>query len=497
MRGPDCRFRRIGNTECAAALGLRVTSQIGLRSERGPVLLALMVATGVVAVEATILSTAIPAIVGEIGGFSQFPWLFSIFLLAQAVTVPLYAKRADMIGRRPIILIGLAVFLVGSVLCGVAWDMPSLIAFRAIQGIGAGAILPITITIVGDIYTVAERARVQGYIASVWAVASIAGPTLGGLFAAWGAWRWIFFVNIPLCLLAGWLVIRSYHENVERHRHRIDYLGAALLTVSLVLLLLATLEGGNAWAWNSPPSIALFAVGGALLVAFFIVEKYAAEPVFPLWLFGRRLLASTNLVGVAIGMTLIGLTAFIPTYLVTSIGVGELAAGLALAPLILGWPLAASISGRIYLRFGFRFTVLLGGVLVVFGTATLALIGPYPSLIGVGVVCFVIGLGLGFAAVPSLVAAQASVEWAERGVVTGASVFSRSIGQAVGAAVLGAVANGVISARGGDETDPATMTAAGTAVFIGAAIVGVLLLVGAFLMPRERGAHASMSEPVR
>ena len=171
---------------------------VGFRSERGPVLIALMLSTGLVAIEATILATAVPSIVADIGGFSQFPWLFSIFLLAQAVSVPVYSKLADTVGRKPIMLVGIGTFLIGSVLCGFAWDMTSLIVFRAVQGLGAGAVLPVSITITGDLYTVRERARVQGYIASVWAASSVIGPSLGGLFAEFLSWRWIFFVNIPL-----------------------------------------------------------------------------------------------------------------------------------------------------------------------------------------------------------------------------------------------------------------------------------------------------------
>ncbi len=468
---------------------------IGLRSERGPILLATMVATGVVAIDATVLSTAVPAIVADVGGFAQFPWLFSIYVLTQSVTVPVYSKLADQIGRKRVILFGLSVFLLASILCGFAWDMPSLIAFRALQGIGAGAILPITITIVGDIYTLGERARVQGYLASVWAIAAVAGPTLGGLFATWDLWRGIFFINLPLCAVAIWLLARDYHETLERRRHRIDYAGAVLLTASLTLLLVGLLEGGNGWAWTSVTSFAVFGAGILLLVAFVLVERRAAEPVLPLWVVSRPLLRATNLVGLTVGAALIGLTAFVPTYLVVGLGVSELVGGLALATLTIGWPIAASLSGRLYLRIGFRSTALIGGALVVLGTVVLALLGPFPAVWTVALAAFVVGLGFGFSAVPTLVAAQASVGWEERGVVTGTSMFTRSAGQALGAAVLGAVANAVIAANGGDETDPATIVSASTAVFAGAVVVAVMLLAFVLLMPRERRDRAAASEP--
>ena len=242
---------------------MSTSTTVGLRSERGPILLALMLATALIALDATILATAVPSIVDDLGGLTQFPWLFSVYLLAQAVSVPVYAKLADTVGRKPVILFGIGLFLIGRILCGFAWSMGSLIAMRALQGLGAGAVLPLTTTIAGDIYTVAERAKTQGYIASVWAVSSVVGPTLGGVFSQFASWRWIFFINIPFCLLAAGMLWRNYDESVERRKHRIDYAGAVVLTVALTLLILAVLEGGQAWAWSSWQSVGSFVVGGA------------------------------------------------------------------------------------------------------------------------------------------------------------------------------------------------------------------------------------------
>ncbi len=444
----------------------------------------MMVATGLVAIDSTVIATAVSSIVGDLGGFSSFPWLFSIYLLASAVTVPVYAKLSDTFGRKPLILWGIGVFLLGSILCGFAWDMPSLIIFRAVQGIGAGAILPIVITMVGDIYTLEERARVQGYLASVWAIAAVAGPTLGGVFAQFDLWRGIFFINIPLCLLAGWMIWSRFHEKVERREHRIDYAGAALLSVSVTLLLLGVLQGGTGWPWDSPQSLAVLGSGSVLLVAFVLVERRAAEPILPFWALSRRLLWTTNLLGFCVGAVLIGLTAYVPTFLTVTTGAEPIAAGLALGALTIGWPLAATISGRLYLRFGFRTTTILGASVLVIGTALLALSTLDPSIWVVAGLCFLIGAGFGFAAVSTLVAAQTSVEWSERGVVTGTQLFSRSIGQSIGAAALGAIANSVILANGGDETVPSTMTAAAGAVFLGGAIVATVLLIAAIAMPR-------------
>jgi EmrB/QacA subfamily drug resistance transporter len=457
---------------------------VGLRSERGPVLLAIMVSTALVAIDATILATAVPSVVKDIGGFSAFPWLFSIYLLAQAVSVPIYSKLADMVGRKPIILIGIALFLLGSILCGFAWSMPALIAFRAVQGLGAGAVQPMSITIIGDIYTVAERARVQGYVAGVWAVSSVIGPTLGGVFSQFGSWRLIFFVNIPVCIVAVVLLMRGFHEKVERRPHSIDFLGASLLAASTALIVLGVLEGGEAWAWNSPISIAVFAVGAVLLAGFIVVQKRVAEPVLPLWVFSRRLLLTTSLVAFFVGAGLIGLSSFVPTYLEGSLGVPPLEAGLALAALTIGWPISATLAGRLYLRFGFRTTALIGSLIVVAGTLTLALFGTQPSIVIVAIACFVTGFGFGWSNVPTLIAAQSSVGWGERGVVTGANMFARSIGSAVGAAILGAVANGIIASHGGNEHDPNTVALASTGVFIGIAITAALIVAAVVAMPQ-------------
>ncbi|MFC5500915.1 MFS transporter [Lysinimonas soli] len=454
-----------------------------------------MVSTALIAIDATILATAVHPLVQDLGGFAAFPWLFSIYLLAQAVSVPIYSKLADTIGRKPIILIGIGLFLLGSVLSGFAWSMPVLIAFRALQGIGAGAVQPMSITIIGDIYTVAERARVQGYVASMWAISSVVGPTLGGLFSQFASWRWIFFVNVPLCVLAFVLLLRGFHEKVEKTQRRIDVPGAALLAASTALIILGILEGGVAWPWDSPISIAVFVVGAALLVAFLLVERRAREPVLPLWVFRRRLLLTTSLSAFAVGAALVGLTSYIPTYLQVSLGVTPLVAGLALAALTIGWPISATFAGRIYLRIGFRLTAILGAAIVVVGAVLLAAVGLTPSIVLVAVFCFVIGAGFGWANVSTLIAAQASVEWNERGVVTGANMFARSIGSAVGAAVLGAIANGVIAANGGNESDPASVTLASTAVFVGVVAVGIMLLVSVVAMPRTPVSRAPLVAP--
>jgi EmrB/QacA subfamily drug resistance transporter len=465
--------------------GVRVSvsrADVGLRSERGPVLLSLMVSTGLIAIDTTILATAVPTIVDELGGFASFPWLFSIYVLAQAVSVPIYAKLADTVGRKPMILIGIGLFLLGSVLCGFAWSMPALIAFRAVQGLGAGAIQPMAITIASDIYTLEERAKTQGYLASVWAISAVVGPTLGGVFSTFGIWRWIFFINIPLGLLAAFLLIRDFHEKIEKRKHRVDYAGAAILTAAMSLIILAVLEGGQAWAWNSWQSVGSFIVGGALLTAFVFVERRAAEPILPLWVLSRRLLLSTSLISLCSGALIIGLTSYVPTFLEGSLGTPPILAGLALASLTIGWPIAASYSGRWYLRYGFKRTVLVGMIVAIVGTVLILAFAATPSVLFVALACFVIGLGMGTSVTPALIAAQSSVPWNERGVVTGTNMFFRSIGSAVGVAIFGAVANSVFGAATAPFPEPVVIEGS-TAVFVAVVIAAIASLAAAIWMP--------------
>ncbi|WP_441870853.1 MFS transporter [Pseudarthrobacter sp. TAF60_1] len=456
---------------------------VGFRSKRGPILISLMLSTGLVAIDSTIVATAVPSIVHDIGGFASFPWLFSAYLLAQAVSVPVYAKLSDVVGRKPIILIGIGLFLLGSIFCGLAWSMPALIAFRVLQGLGAGAVQPMAITIAGDIYSLTERAKVQGYLASVWAVSSVVGPTLGGVFSALGMWRGIFLVNIPLCLLAGWMLFRTFHENVERARHRVDYLGAGLLTASLTLIILGALEGGQAWGWTSAISVAVFAGGALLFAVFILVERRAAEPVLPPWVVSRRLLATTALISFGVGAVMLGLTSYVPTFLEGALSTSPILAGLALAALTIGWPISASQSGRFYLRLGFRRTAMIGITVTVLGTAVLALTASAPNVLLAAASCFIVGLGLGLVATPSLIAAQSSVDWNERGVVTGTNLFARSIGSSIGVAVFGAVANAIYAGTPGGNTDPHTVVSASGAVFLAVLAAAVLTVVAVVAMP--------------
>ncbi len=330
-----------------------------------------MLSVGLVAIDATILATAVP--VGGRGsraGSPSFPWLFSIYLLAQAVSVPIYGKLADLRGRKPMMLLGVTLFVLGSVLCGFAWSMPALIAFRLIQGLGAGAIQPIGMTIVGDIYTVAERAKVQGYIASVWGIASFVGPTLGGVFSDYLSWRWIFFVNVPLGLAAGLVVLRNGSRRTssattkppDRLRRHDPARGRRLAAaarpargrrdVGLGLRRQHRDPGGRGRADSSRSGSSS---GGR--------PSRSCRS----WVFGHRVLNSANSSALLVGVLMIGLSTYVPLYAQGVLGTTALIAGFALAAMTIGWPIAASLAGRIYLRLGFRTTMLLGSVFVVIG----------------------------------------------------------------------------------------------------------------------------------
>ncbi len=418
------------------------------RADRGPILVALMLTMGLAALDSTIVATAIPQIVSSLGGFALFPWVFSIYLLTQAVAVPIYGRLADLFGRKPVLFVGIAIFLAGSALCGASWNMLSLVAFRGLQGIGAGAIIPMTTTIVGDLYSMEERGRIQGYISSVWAMASVVGPALGGVFAQYWTWRGIFYLNLPIGLGAVVMLQRHLREDVVRRSHRIDYSGAAVLTAALSILILALLEGGVDWSWTSAASLGLFGAAAVLLGVFVVIERRAAEPILPPWVFSRRVLLSANVASVAIGAVLIGQSSYVPTYAQGVVGVGAVLAGFAMATMGVGWPLASSQAAKLYLRLDFRATALIGSVFTIAGCVLLATFVQADSgLWRVAFASFVTGIGMGFASTAIIVAVQSVVGWDRRGVATGANMFTRSLGSAVGVAVFGSIANTTLASR--------------------------------------------------
>jgi EmrB/QacA subfamily drug resistance transporter len=418
-------------------------------SERRLITLALFVATFLVALDASVVSTAMPTVIGQIGGIQLYAWVFSAYLLTSTVTVPIYGKLADLFGRKPVFLAATAIFLVGSMLCGQAQTMEQLIAFRLLQGLGAGGVLPITQTILGDVFPLEERARISGLFSTVWGVSGLLGPAIGGFLTERVSWRLVFYVNFPLCVLSIVLIWSFLHERITRRGHRIDYLGALVLSSAVVLLLLALQLP------NQPGlSVALY-IGAALLVPIFIwQERRAAEPLVPLWLFGQRIIGVSTLVGVLLGVIMYGQGAFVPPFIQGVMGATPTVSGFVLAGTSVSWPVASTIGGRLLLRWGFRLPCLVGGALLLLGFALLVPMGPATPLWVPVALQAVLGAGFGFVTVSTIIAAQSAVGWEHRGVVTSATQFARNIGGTVGVSVAGAIFTAGVASLGATGLDP-------------------------------------------
>ncbi|MCC7194517.1 MAG: MFS transporter [Gemmatimonadaceae bacterium] len=417
------------------------------RNLRRWILAALMSTMMLAAMDTTIVATAIPQIVGDLGGFALLSWVFSIYLLAQTVTIPVYGKLSDIFGRKPVLVIGTLIFLTGSAVSAASWSMVSLIVFRGLQGLGAGAIIATVSTLAGDLYSIRERAAIQGWLSSVWGISAIVGPTLGGVFAEYASWRWIFLVNLPIGALALVLIGGFLHEEFERRRPSIDVAGAALVLLSAGTLIFGLLQGGTAWPWASRSSIAVFAIAAVLIAAAVLAERRAAEPIMPGWLWRQRVLAGANLSMVGMGLVMMAPDTYLPIFAQSVLGHGAIAAGFVLASMSIGWPFASSVSGRLYMHIGFRDTALAGAVLVLVaigGFLALPFGAPtWPVVLDQ----VVLGAGFGLLSTPMLVGVQSTVGWEQRGVVTGANMFSRYLGQSLGAAIFGAIFNGTIRAH--------------------------------------------------
>ncbi|WP_390897435.1 MFS transporter [Streptomyces justiciae] len=429
---------------------------------RGAVVAALMLAMALAALDATIVSTAVPQIVGDLGGFSVFSWLFSGYLLAVTVTLPVYGKLSDTFGRKPVLVAGAALFLAGSLLCALAWNMAALIAFRVVQGLGGGALQGTVQTLAADLYPLKERPKIQSKLSTVWAVSAVAGPGVGGVLAAYADWRWIFLVNLPIGAVALWLIVRHLHEpeRASGARPRIDWAGALAVFACGGVLLTALVQGGVAWPWLSAPSLGLFGTGLALVAVVVAVERRAAEPIIPGWVWRRRTIAAVNLALGALGLLMVAPSVFLPTYAQSVLGLAPVAAGFVLSVWTLTWPVSAALSQHVYRRIGFRNTAMLG-----IGTAALVLFAfpflPYPGQAWQPtVLMLVLGAALGLFQLPLIVGVQSTVGWAERGTTTASVLFCRQIGQTFGAALFGAVANGVLAARLGGAGDLDSVTRA-------------------------------------
>ncbi len=416
--------------------------------ERRWVTAAILVGMLLAALEATAVATAMPTAVSDLGGVERYSWAFSAYLLTSTTTVPMFGKLADIYGRRTIYLSATGIFLVGSVLCGAADTMTQLIFFRALQGIGAGGVQPVALTIIGDIYTLEERGRMQGLFSGVWATASVTGPAVGGLLTDLLSWRWVFYINLPFGIISAAMLMVMLKESNQRREHRLDVLGTITLTLGVALLLLALQEGSASWGWQLWPTGVALAAAVALLVAFVRQEQRAPEPMLPLDLFRHPVIGVASAGSVAMGTLLFPLAAFVPMFTQGVHGGTATEAGATLSPMMMGWPIASTLAGFFLMRIGYRPLTVLGGVLASIGGTLLAFINAGSSAVMLGVAVGFIGLGLGFMSTPFIVSVQAAVPWERRGVATSALQFFRTVGGAVSVAALGALLNASLADSG-------------------------------------------------
>jgi EmrB/QacA subfamily drug resistance transporter len=384
------------------------------------------------ALEATVVSTAMPTVIATLGGLAHYSWVFSAYLLTSTASVPIWGRLSDLYGRRRLYLAGVTVFLVGSALSGAAGSMTQLIVFRAMQGLGAGAIIPLGMTIVGELYAVEERARTQALFSGMWGLASIGGPLVGGYITDALSWRWVFYLNLPFGLLAMAVIAATYPPPPRGARVRVDWMGAMLLFGSVTALLIA-LSGATASA------LVWLVVALALGTALVWVERRADEPLLPLDLFEDRVISRSLLVAFLVGTAMFGAIAFMPLFVQAVMGGTATEAGTTLTPLFLGWVLSSVAGARLSVRSGYRRVTTVGVALIVVGFATLAVFGGNPTRRMLLADALVLGSGMGLSMLALLLAIQQGVERSRLGLATSLNQFARSIGAAVGVAVMGAM----------------------------------------------------------
>lgn len=411
-----------------------------MRTNRRAVVLAVMLTNFLAAMDVTIVGTAMPTIVQKLGGLSLISWVFAAYLLTSSVSTPIYGKLADLFGRKIMFTIGGGIFLLGSVLCGMSQSMLMLVIGRAVQGLGAGAIMAIATTILGDIFSVEERGRVQGLFSGVWGVAAIIGPAVGGLIIDFLSWPWVFYMNLPVGLLGILILWFALHEQIERKKHAIDYLGAVALTVSMTVLLLAILKGGE-WSWTHPATLSLFAVAVAGIIIFLFLERRAQEPIVPLELFNNRVILVSNVTSFLLGAVLMGVSSYIPLFVQEVLQRSATEAGFTLTPMSITWMFGSIYAGRNLVKWGFRRTAYLGVAFIAAGGVMLSLLSLDTGRLFAMLVMAILGIGLGMATLAFTVAVQSEVDWNRRGIATATNQFVRSLGSSIGVAVMGAVLN--------------------------------------------------------
>ena len=409
-------------------------------TKRLTVTIGILIGMFLAALEATVVGTAMPTVISSLGGLELYSWVFSAYLLASTVTVPAWGKLSDLYGRRPLYLWAIAIFLLGSVLSGQAQSMTQLIAFRAIQGLGAGGLLPLAMTIAAELYTPVERARVQGYFSGVWGLASIVGPLLGGIITEQISWRWIFYLNIPFGLAAAVIIGTQFvDERIQGKRREIDIFGMLSFTVSVTLLMLLLVRTGETFALLAPTNLLLAAGSVVAMVVFIRAEWRAGEPLIPVDLLRHRVVYCAVINGFFSGMAIFGLISFIPLFVQGVMGTGATRAGSVLTPLLMGWVVFSIVGGRLLLWLHFRWVMLAGMLLMVAGFVKLTMMTSQTEISAVLWNVGLAGSGMGLVMITQLIAVQSSVARERLGIATSTAQFFRSIGGAVGVAIMGAV----------------------------------------------------------
>ncbi|MBU6455543.1 MAG: MFS transporter [Cyanobacteria bacterium REEB67] len=417
-----------------------------VQKSRPLIIAAVMASMFMVAIEATIVSTAMPQIVSQLGGLDLYSWVFSSFLLTQTAMTVVFGKLADLKGRKPIMLLGIAIFLIGSIGAGFAWSLPSMIAFRLIQGAGAGAVQPVALTIVADLYPAHERGKVQGYLASVWAISAVIGPLVGGLIMRELPWSWVFWINIPVGIAAALGFMAFLKEDVQLKKRSVDIAGACLFTIAVAALLTVLTEIGTAYQHMVTAAAFIFALATTL---FILVERKAADPMISFELWSHKPVAVANGASMLASMALMGLTTFLPMYVQGVLKQSPVIAGLALTMMLVGWPSGATLASRWFPRFGLRRIMISGSALIPCGAILFIFLTPASSPYMAGLGSLIMGFGMGLLSVSSLILIQEIVDWTQRGSVTSSNLFARNLGSMLGATIFGAVLNyGLIHSKG-------------------------------------------------